>query len=205
LTKFIGFLPASLLTLLLISGVTFSQPVSTVQEAYSSEQVGPELNEGIAYLWLLGATAVPMLTGTYMMKASNAGLNGLGAFVFMAGLFAGPSAGQFYAGSGLHGAGGIGLRIIGVAATLAGIALLLSDFGCSDCGRSQRDESQGSVLLLLGAVTFGAGNLYSIIDTHFVVKNYNQAIIGKRAGFLPTLKLSPEGQFAGGGRVWMSF
>lgn len=147
-----------------------------------------------AYSALLIGTAGPILLGSALIGQGGHTNDVLGAWLIAGGIFVGPSTGQFYAQSYRSGMLSTGLRIGGVAMTLAGF--LASYGGGNDGG--------GALLALLGFGSFLAGNVHSLIDTQLAVERYRERVQEERFGLTPTLTPA-EGELRPGALAWMRF
>ena len=136
-----------------------------------------------------------------------------GAFLFTAGATIGPSAGQFYAGSGGAALGSAGLRILGGGLFIYGTAIQC--LGCravdaiTSQDHTQPDENykdkEGALLVPLGLAIYGLGALVSVIDTHFAVRRNHEEVTGRRAELAPLLLPSSDGRLASGALVRLRF
>jgi TM2 domain-containing membrane protein YozV len=160
----------------------------------------PVKSYGAAYLWMFGATILPIVGGS--MLAASPGSEGLAAALILSGIFVGPSAGQFYAGSVGAGLVATGLRVAGGGLMLVG---LIQAIGCSwGDGPCNAGEAEA----LVGLLVFGGGTLYSLIDTKFAVDRANEKArktSGIKASFAPALYPTREGRLIPGLAMSASF
>ncbi len=123
-----------------------------------------------AYAWMLGATAIPIYAGSYMLSSSHHEQGEeIGAALILGGILIGPSAGQYYAGAPGPATGALVLRLAGGGLVLIG---LIKAF--SNCFWESSSCNSGSGEALLGTVLFASGSAYSLIDTKFAVDRYNR-------------------------------
>jgi hypothetical protein len=139
--------------------------------------VHPPKSHVTAYLWALGATAMPIAAGI-MIPDGNAT-----TALILTGVMLGPSAGQFYAASHRTAWIGIGIR---VAAIPVGI-LTGMVFASNSSGEGFDDLASflGGAMLGGGLVLI-AGTAYSLWDTRFAVDRAN-AKVASRMSLTPML------------------
>ncbi len=162
--------------------------------------------EGAAYNRLLLGTLGPVVVGSVMIGMENDALAVAGLFVMATGLAAGPSWGQYYAGSPWQANIGLAGRTIGVGSLLYGLHLALDDSGCTDdCHWNDgRYFVKGGYAMLIG------GLLYGLIDTHFAVhraaqKSAKEKPFAEGIQLAPILARNAEGDTRVGGQAWMHF
>ena len=145
-------------------------------------------------LWLVPvAIAYPMLNKDNPTDREDL----IGWPLLFSGLFIGPSAGQFYAGSWAKGFAHLGVRLGGLGLAGYGASVEFSDcFNHEDCA-----SDEANLFYALGLGVYGAGVLYSLIDTHRAVDRANERA---RKRFESRMSLSPallpvgKGSFAPG-------
>ena len=139
---------------------------------------------GTAYAWTLGGTVLPVLAGITMLGSGSSG----GAFLFLAGLIAGPSSGQYYAGSPWQATSAMEARGTGILLIAREVSNALDERTCrndeSDSGKDL-DCSEGSGLLLAGGlVLLVGGTFYSLFDTGYAVSRAQWDMAAKRGAAL---------------------
>lgn len=118
-----------------------------------------------AYEWTLLGTTVPILI-SYVIAKQVPKLAGLAVLLFLGGTLVGPSSGQMYLDSPEAALGGIGLRTLGAGLFLFGAATVgITPIVCDEAGEACSNNSNGNLLIPIGALTYAGGFLYSIIDT----------------------------------------
>lgn len=173
-----------------------------------AEWIKKPKSEAVAYAWASGGTLALLAAGAGL--TANTSAVGTGLLVMAGGLVAGPSLGQYYAGSPAQARVGMAIRGLGLGMVLLGIAQGFELGHCShlhnlgpadlNCG-----DENGSILRILGTLTLGSGLVYSLVDTHYAVERHGRRIGRAAFGFSPALALGPEGRLRPGGRAWMSF
>lgn len=158
--------------------------------------------EGAAYGWAAAGTFVPMGLSMLLAGSENDAFKLSGVLLTGAGLLAGPSMGQYYAGSGWPATIGLAARTTGLWMLLTGIDLGSRSTGCTD----DCPWSDGTEFAIAGWSTMGIGLVYSLIDTHYAVKRArHRAEASERIGFAPTLAWNGDGKAQVGGRTWLRF
>lgn len=94
------------------------------------------------------------------------------------GLFLGPSAGQFYAGSYAKGAAATGFRLAAIPAGFLGGFMVTYLSGSSDDGDGfsglQAMAAFATGALVAGGAVLAVGTVYSLVDTKFAVDRANE-------------------------------
>jgi hypothetical protein len=153
-----------------------------------------------AFGFSMAATILPLLPLT-LSSGTGQELVALG----FAGLIAGPSAGQFYAGTPLGGLAGMSIRGLGTYLALSGISDNLGSRSCrQDDGQDCEQGSDGKILL--GFAMYAGGVMYSLIDAGLTIGRYN-AGREEAAGFgwTPTLVAGSGGALKTGATAWIRF
>ena len=135
-----------------------------------------EKNTGVALLWAIGATALPIIASSALLEDGDAHLA-----VTTAALLVGPSAGQFYAGSHANGFKGMGLRAAAVPVGLLVGAAMAS--GADEEGFGEIAAFLGGFALGSG-ITWVVGTGYSLIDAHRAVNRHNARV---RVSLVPAI------------------
>lgn len=159
----------------------------------------PAGREANAYTLALATTAVPVALGIILGRSSNQVIAPV--ILVTGGALIGPSVGQFYLGS--HGGGALGMtvRLGGGGIALAGAMEGLDDIFCDeDC-----DGNNGAGLMTLGLVVYGAGALWSLVDTHMTADRLRQRAAGLPVTFAPTLARGESGEWLPGAMASLKF
>lgn len=188
--------------------LAFAHPVlSQAKDDFLEAPPRYAMEERNAYLLSAAGTLLPVGAGLLL---ATGGLETLipGAILGIGGLTIGPSVGQFLAGSSGTGFTGILIRGAGAVMTVSGIGKVTGEIMCESdeyrpdgCGV---DKGGGYLWISLGATTYVAGTVLSILDTH-------QAFQRKRKARLASMRLSPilaldrQGQARSGAVLSMRF
>lgn len=164
------------------------------------DTVGPAKtkSEAVAYGWAVGSTLLPTLLGIGIISTiqpedgnpyAGMGQIFLGGLVISGGVIVGPSIGQFYAGS-------IGKAFIGMA-----IRIFVPILAISLIPESRRDLN-GNEKAAITLTALSPGIIYSLFDTHYAVKRFNERARAKRTttsfDLYPTLSRTANGGLGAG-------
>lgn len=162
-----------------------------------------------AAAWSIGATLIPVWAGARMIDAGNGSAAIPGAILFLGGMALGPSAGQWYLGSGLQGGFGAVIRSAGMVVFISGLAKSLGSAFCGMDFGGEGDDSRcpegdpGKGAMTAGAYIYLAGAAYSLIDIPFAAKRERER--ENRYGWVPVLQGGPKGAFRPGLAAWTRF
>lgn len=175
--------------------------------AGSKEEVPPVPSKSLetAYLLAVGGTSLPLALGFVIYNKSGRGFAlATGDILALGGLLAGPSLGQFYAGSPWHGLGGVLVRTVAAGLVTVGMNSFLDMIGCGMvqdvAGPSSTCEEAGrySYLIPLGAAVYVGGLAYSAADTRRAVLRAPHRHRRHDLSWRPTLKLDGRGGLQSG-------
>lgn len=196
-----------LLTAALLATVLSAAPRAAESHAPREPAHGEIKSEWVAYGAAAAGTAVPIAVGAMLLNSTSNGYAGLGGGLLMGGVLLGPSSGQFYANSTMHGFLSSGVRTVGGLMFFAGALNSMTSMSCLEREPGEppcESKSGAGVLTLLGAVTYLGGTVYSLVDTHkAVVRTHAQT--GLTYGVTPTLALNGDGRSRYGGQAWLRF
>jgi hypothetical protein len=145
----------------------------------ADEAYHPPKSHAMAYGLMLAGTVVPV-AAAFALPSGEAALT-----LAFGGLLIGPSAGQFYAGSGGRGLAGVGIRALGLPVGLIVGGIMAN--GASDEPFAELVNFLGGMMLGAG-VMWVIGTTYSVIDTPRAVNRANERA---RRAFLSNASLSP--------------
>lgn len=150
-------------------------------------------NPDTALAWSVAGTAASVGVVAIGAQTHNSSLVGWGV---LSSLLT-PSLGEWYAGK--YVTAGMGLRLLGGAVAIAGVAQAFETSCYIDCNSSSSSTSGGG-LVLVGLATFAGGTLYDIATARSAARDYNTS---HRLTVLPTVLHPPSGPVYGlgvGGR-----
>ncbi len=161
------------------------------------------------------ATTLPVLAGTQIISSgSNSDFTSAAAFLILAGLFLGPSTGQFYARAPEHAFLGFGIRSAGAAIALVGFVNSITLFDSP----KPKNQNQWLTVSLIGVLTYAGGVIYSLCDSYAQGAALQEHRRNKRNfGVSPTLQITPAASepftkpatlapsLSTGAVAWMSF
>jgi len=132
-------------------------------------------SETNAFLWSLSGTVVPIYLG-----ASQE--NEIGLFLFIGGVFIGPSLGYFYGDIPKRGLRGFAVR----GGVMLGSLMIGSAMGLETCvfGNSERNDD-GWAVVGLGALFVVGHSIYDIIAVPFAVREHNRSLQSASMTLLP--------------------
>ncbi len=189
------FIPSSLTLALLVSVASPTHAESSVSNITLKPSRPP--SEAMAYGLAVGGTLIATLGGAWLISMDQ---NPLGGILFLSGITVGPSLGQFYAGSVGQGILGTVGRTLGGIIAIVGLAEGLDDLCCDE----NNDGDNGEGLMLAGSLIFLAGNVYSLVDTHFAI-NRSLDFHKNQIGLSPTFRFKGDRPPLIGAQAWARF
>lgn len=150
-------------------------------------------SEVTAYNWAATGTLGPVLAGTALAAFGGGAelTTRAGVGMILVGLGLGPSMGQVYAGSYLHGVAASTLRVGGGVLVVAGAAASVASQGCEE---NDTCRDRGLPLALAGTLAYFGGVAYSLVETHFAVRR-------RASPSRPALSLTPTLHSLGPGHL----
>lgn len=165
-----------------------------------------------AYAWSILGTTAPVLLASQVSGSYQETSKRMAVGVMLGGLLAGPSMGQFYAGSPVGGFLGFGIRGAGGFITGLGYIFRLGEDLCSGTEEFEEEDEDcdednvGRALLAVGALTYIGGTLFSLVDAGKAVERHNDRQNQPRVfGWSPTLAPGAQGNLRSGATAWMRF
>ncbi len=142
-------------------------------------------SEQAAYAWTLFGPGLIIAPSFFI------GDKPLGYALILSGLVAGPSFGQYYAGSYRQGIWATGVRLLGIGMALPSYMRYVEDLNRTGASRQHSDfvSDMGGT----GGLIFLTGIIYSWVDTYFAVKRANEKFKPQRFGFSPELLPTNDG------------
>jgi hypothetical protein len=183
---------------LAISSSAFAQAPGEIQPLAQPGQ--PRKDPTVAVVLSVGATVAGFAMVASSASSSNGGLTTLG----IVGMYFGPSAGQWYAGS----VGGIGLvsRAVAAIAIIKGVDMMdqsaeIDCFPGDNCSgltdEANRLERRGAYYFSGGLALWGASTLYDFVAAHRAASRWNREHALTVVPIVPTARGTATGVTVG--------